>query len=124
MINFDLPWNPMQIEQRLGRIHRIGQEHDVSVINLATAGTIEDRMLSVLERKINLFELVIGELDLILGRVEEDFDFESRLFRLHVEARDESQFSERLEALGDELAHARQAATATRERNDELVGDR
>ena len=124
MVNYDLPWNPMEIEQRLGRIHRIGQEHDVTVVNLTTVGTIEDRMLSVLERKINLFELVVGELDLILGRIEDDFDFESFLFRLHVEARDEQEFGERLDTFGEELAEARQASSASRQRNDRLMGDR
>ena len=48
MINFDLPWNPMQIEQRLGRIHRIGQMHDVVLTNLVSRGTIEDHILDVL----------------------------------------------------------------------------
>jgi len=81
MVNFDLPWNPMQIEQRLGRIHRIGQQHDVVVVNLVARRTIEERILSVLEAKINLFELVVGELDMILGRVDEDYDFERSVFQ-------------------------------------------
>ena len=67
MVNMDLPWNPMQIEQRLGRLHRVGQEHDVLLTNLVARGTIEQQMLRVLEAKINLFELVVGELDMILG---------------------------------------------------------
>ena len=70
MVNFDLPWNPMQIEQRLGRIHRIGQTSDVLLINLVARGTVEERILELLEAKINLFELVVGELDMILGRVQ------------------------------------------------------
>src|SRR5205814_5667278 len=65
MVNVDLPWNPMQIEQRLGRLHRVGQEHDVLLTNLVVRGTIEQRILHVLEAKINLFELVVGELDMI-----------------------------------------------------------
>ena len=84
MVNMDLPWNPMQIEQRIGRLHRIGQQHDVVVTNIVGVGTIEERMLEVLESKINLFELVVGELDMILGRVEEDFDFESGIFGAYV----------------------------------------
>ncbi|HKA12801.1 MAG TPA: SNF2-related protein [Candidatus Dormibacteraeota bacterium] len=123
MLNFDLPWNPMQIEQRLGRIHRIGQDHEVLLTNLATIGTIEDKILGVLERKINLFELVVGELDMILGRIEDDFDFESAVFQTHVESRDEVEFVERLEALGDELARARIAYRESRERTDRLVGE-
>ena len=80
MVNFDLPWNPMKIEQRLGRIHRIGQRHDVEVTNLLCKGTIEERVMGVLESKINLFELVVGELDMILGRVDDEL----RPFRAHV----------------------------------------
>ncbi len=124
MINYDLPWNPMQIEQRLGRIHRIGQDRDVMLTNLVNVGTIEDRMLATLEAKINLFELVIGELDMILGRIEDDFDFESFLFRLHTESSGQDEFQQRLDAFGDELARARGQYLESRERNDRLVGQR
>ncbi len=123
MINFDLPWNPMQIEQRLGRIHRIGQDHDVHLTNLATRGTIEEQILRVLESKINLFELVVGELDMILGRVTDEFDFESAVYTTHVTSSDDEEFSARLEALGDELAQARVEYLTSRERTDRLVGD-
>ena len=80
LVNYDLPWNPMQIEQRVGRLHRVGQEHDVTLINLVGRDTIEQRIMSVLEAKINLFELVVGELDMILGRIDDDFDFETAIF--------------------------------------------
>lgn len=121
MVNFDLPWNPMRIEQRLGRIHRIGQTHDVEVTNLVSRGTIEDRVLGVLEAKINLFELVVGELDMILGRVDDDLDFESFVFDAHVASRDDQEFDERIEAFGADLARARAAHMTGRERNDALV---
>jgi SNF2 family DNA or RNA helicase len=121
MVNFDLPWNPMQIEQRLGRIHRIGQTHEVLLTNLVSRGTVEDRMLGVLEAKINLFELVVGELDMILGRIDEDFDFESFVFRSHVEAADDGDFVSRLGALGDDLARAKRSYLESRGRNDDLV---
>jgi SNF2 family DNA or RNA helicase len=121
MVNFDLPWNPMQIEQRLGRIHRIGQTREVLLTNLVSRGTVEDHMLGVLEAKINLFELVVGELDMILGRIDEDFDFESFVFRSHLEAADDGDFVSRLEALGDELAQARRSYVESRERIDDLA---
>ncbi|MGP6159176.1 MAG: DEAD/DEAH box helicase [Vulcanimicrobiaceae bacterium] len=121
MINYDLPWNPMQIEQRLGRIHRIGQDHDVALTNLVGVGTIEERILRVLEAKINLFELVVGELDMILGHIDDDFDFESFVFESHVESRDEAEFGERLERLGDDLSRARDAYLGSRELTDRLV---
>src|SRR3989454_167801 len=67
LVNYDLPWNPMVVEQRIGRLHRIGQTREVHIVNLAAAGTIESYILQLLDRKIKLFELVVGELDLILG---------------------------------------------------------
>lgn len=70
VINFDLPWNPMRIEQRIGRIHRLGQENDVHIYNFATKGTVEEHILQLLYEKINLFENVIGELDDILTRLD------------------------------------------------------
>ncbi|MEA2589423.1 MAG: hypothetical protein QOH66_2350, partial [Actinomycetota bacterium] len=123
MVNFDLPWNPMQIEQRLGRIHRIGQTSDVLLINLVARGTVEERILELLEAKINLFELVVGELDMILGRVEEDFEFESVIFKAHVASADDAEFADRLEVLGDGLAQARRGYLASREGTDRLVGE-
>jgi SNF2 family DNA or RNA helicase len=120
MVNFDLPWNPMQIEQRLGRIHRIGQEHDVRLTNLVARGTLEEQLLEVLTAKINLFELVVGELDMILGRIEDDLDFEALVFREYVASRDERDFTDRLEAVGDDLARARAAYLESRGTTDEL----
>jgi SNF2 family DNA or RNA helicase len=70
IINYDLPWNPMRIEQRIGRIHRIGQEKDVNIYNFATENTIEEHILKLLYEKINLFESVIGELDEILTKFD------------------------------------------------------
>src|SRR5881392_2360625 len=67
LVNYDLPWNPMVVEQRIGRLHRIGQKREVHIVNLAAAGTIESYILQLLDQKIKLFELVVGELDLILG---------------------------------------------------------
>ncbi|MCF3941756.1 DEAD/DEAH box helicase [Oceanobacillus alkalisoli] len=69
LINYDLPWNPMKIEQRIGRIHRFGQDNDVKVYNLAVKQTIEEHILHVLYEKIKLFENVIGELDAILSNL-------------------------------------------------------
>jgi superfamily II DNA or RNA helicase len=123
MVNYDLPWNPMQIEQRLGRIHRIGQEREVLVTNLVTGDTVEALVLRVLEAKINLFELVIGELDMILGRIEEDFDFERFVFEAHVASRDDEELAVRLEALGDDLSNARRQQLDSRASTDALVAE-
>jgi SNF2 family DNA or RNA helicase len=124
MVNFDLPWNPMQIEQRLGRIHRIGQEHDVLLTNLVARGTVEEQILRVLQSKINLFELVVGELDMILGRIEDDLDFEALVFEQHIASRDDAELAARLEEVGSRLAQAREAYLDTRGRVDALVDER
>ena len=77
LINYDLPWNPMRIEQRIGRIHRYGQENNVLIYNLSISDTIEDHILNLLYRKINLFERVVGDLDHILAELElKSFDEE------------------------------------------------
>ncbi|GAJ98595.1 superfamily II DNA/RNA helicase, SNF2 family [Geomicrobium sp. JCM 19055] len=68
MINYDLPWNPMRVEQRIGRIHRLGQGHEVHITNYAVGNTIEERILRLLYEKIEMFEGVIGHLDDILER--------------------------------------------------------
>jgi SNF2 family DNA or RNA helicase len=72
MVNYDLPWNPMKVEQRIGRIDRIGQKHPVKIINFSTLGTIEERVVEVLSKRIGLFEQTVGGLDPILGEVERD----------------------------------------------------
>ncbi|MEK3853177.1 DEAD/DEAH box helicase [Cytobacillus sp. FSL H8-0458] len=70
IINFDLPWNPMRLEQRIGRIHRLGQEKDVMIYNFATKETVEEHIMKLLYEKIHLFEKVIGDLDDILTKLE------------------------------------------------------
>jgi SNF2 family DNA or RNA helicase len=70
IINYDLPWNPMKLEQRIGRIHRLGQEKDVKIYNFAIKGTVEEHVMKLLYEKIHLFEKVIGELDDILTKLE------------------------------------------------------
>ncbi|WP_077601329.1 DEAD/DEAH box helicase [Oceanobacillus sojae] len=72
LINYDLPWNPMRLEQRIGRIHRFGQESDVHIYNIVTKQTIEEHVLSMLYEKIHLFENVIGNLDAILAELKVD----------------------------------------------------
>jgi hypothetical protein len=108
MINFDLPWNPMRVEQRIGRVHRLGQQHDVRIYNLCTLGTIEEHIVSLLHEKINLFELVIGELDLILERFEkQELSIEQQIARLVAEAGDGSDLQRKMSGLGDSLSRIR-----------------
>ncbi|HAM80230.1 DEAD/DEAH box helicase [Ornithinibacillus bavariensis] len=72
MINYDLPWNPMRLEQRIGRIHRYGQEKDVHIYNFAIRNTLEEHIMKLLYEKIVLFEKVIGHLDDILAELNID----------------------------------------------------
>src|SRR5207244_2759222 len=95
--NFDLPWNPMRIEQRIGRLSRIGQTHDVHVFNLVAADTVEAALLHLLEAKLSLFELVIGEIDMILGNLEEEREFQDVVADLWAESKDSDDFSRPLE---------------------------
>ncbi len=122
MVNFDLPWNPLRIEQRIGRIHRIGQTRPVSIYNLSAAGTVEDYLLDILERKVNMFELVIGEMDMILGELAEERDFEDLLFQAWAGAHDEAGARSAMEQLGDSLAAARARYQQTREYDETLFG--
>ncbi|WP_404813383.1 DEAD/DEAH box helicase [Halobacillus yeomjeoni] len=69
MINYDLPWNPMRLEQRIGRIHRFGQEKNVKIYNFAIENTIEDHIMKMLYEKIEIFKNAVGDLDLILEQI-------------------------------------------------------
>ena len=103
LVNYDLPWNPMVVEQRIGRLHRIGQTREVHIVNLAAAGTIESYILQLLDRKIKLFELVVGELDLILGEFGGAQQFEGRLAKEWLAAESEADFARRVEAIGADI---------------------
>lgn len=96
LVNYDLPWNPMVVEQRIGRLDRIGQKRDVRIFNLSCVGTVEDRVLKVLDERIGLFEESVGSLDPILGNVEEDLE---RMIMTHTDTLDEDleEYGERLE---------------------------
>ena len=120
MVNMDLPWNPMQIEQRSAGFTVSANS---TTCSSPTSGARHDRTAGpdVLESKINLFELVVGELDMILGRVQEDFDFEKRLRRVR-RLSDDQEFDLRLAEIGDSLARARRQYVDVRESLDLLVG--
>jgi len=103
MINYDLPWNPMAIEQRIGRIHRIGQQQDVYVYNLSAKGTLEHYILQILDKKINMFELAVGEVDMILGDMEEAEDFSDAVMNAWVRSDSSQKMEQEIEILGDRL---------------------
>jgi len=107
VINYDLPWNPMRLEQRIGRVHRLGQEHPVRVINLVARGTIEAYVLEILERKIRMFELVVGEMEEILGAWNTHGSFEDEVFRRWTESRNPRLRKKRFSELAQHLVTAR-----------------
>ncbi|MFC5404148.1 DEAD/DEAH box helicase [Cohnella soli] len=108
VINFDLPWNPMRVEQRIGRVHRLGQTRDVEIYNLCTLGTIEEHIVHLLHEKINMFELVIGELDEIIQQFEKEESLERRLAQLVLEAADGNELRQKIDGLGDTLLQTRE----------------
>jgi SNF2 family DNA or RNA helicase len=105
LVNFDLPWNPMEIEQRVGRLHRIGQERVVEIYNLVQAGTLQAHLLEILQEKLNLFDLIIGETGLILGDRFMSEDFEEEIFRRWQSS--EGDVAKALQTLGEELSRGR-----------------
>ncbi|MFD2759396.1 DEAD/DEAH box helicase [Lentibacillus juripiscarius] len=98
LINYDLPWNPMRLEQRIGRIHRYGQERDVHIYNLAIRGTVEEHIMTLLYEKINLFEQVIGNLDSILAELDIN-DIESEIQTIFSESASAGEAKIKLENL-------------------------
>jgi SNF2 family DNA or RNA helicase len=117
LVNYDLPWNPMRVEQRIGRLHRLGQQHDVFIYNLYAAGTVEEHILRLLDEKINLFREVVGELDVILRRLEKGGrrSLEARIAEILFQAEDPQDIAWRFDTLGRQLAFAlRRAREAER----------
>jgi len=123
IINYDLPWNPMRIEQRIGRIHRIGQEKDVHIYNFSAVDTIEAHILEILDAKINMFQLVVGELDMILGDLTEKRDFEDVIMDIWARSDNDESLKSEMEELGDRLVVAREHYLAVKELDDRLLGE-
>ncbi|WP_435180442.1 DEAD/DEAH box helicase [Halorussus sp. AFM4] len=111
MVNYDLPWNPMKVEQRIGRIHRIGQDREVYVFNVALEDTIEEYVLERLYHKIDLFQQSVGELSEILTRLEETgSNFEDEVFDRLVEADSEVELENDFDAMAVDLQEQRDLA--------------
>ncbi|AGL02492.1 DEAD/DEAH box helicase [Desulfoscipio gibsoniae] len=123
LINYDLPWNPMRIEQRIGRIHRLGQTRNVYIYNLSAAGTIESYILELLDAKINMFQLVVGELDMILGNLKEKRDFEDIVMDIWSRYANEQELKQQMDNLGEELISAREHYRVVKELDDRLLGE-
>ena len=118
LINFDLPWNPMEIEQRIGRLHRIGQQQPVRIYNFVQQHTLQEHLLTVLQDKLNLFELVVGETGLILGERFSSDEFAEEVFRRWRDS--EGRVAESFAALGEDLAAARAGYDEVKQLDDTL----
>ena len=104
IINYDLPWNPQRIEQRIGRCHRYGQKYDVVVINFVNRKNAADRRVyELLDQKFNLFKGVFGASDEVLGSIESGVDFEKRIAAIYQTCRNEEQINFAFDALQKEM---------------------
>lgn len=104
LINYDLPWNPQRVEQRIGRVHRYGQKHDVVVVNFINKGNRADqRVFELLSQKFQLFEGVFGASDDILGSIESGVDIERRIHEIYQHCRSDEQIEQEFNQLQDEL---------------------
>lgn len=105
LVNYDLPWNPQRIEQRIGRCHRYGQKNDVVVINFLNRRNAADvRVYELLSEKFSLFNGVFGSSDEVIGSIESGVDFEKRIAGIYQKCKTSDEIQEEFDALQDELA--------------------
>lgn len=105
VVNYDLPWNPQRIEQRIGRCHRYGQQHDVVVINFLNKNNAADqRVYQLLAEKFQLFSGVFGASDEVLGAVESGVEFEKRVVSIYQNCRTTDEIETAFERLQEEMA--------------------
>ena len=121
LVNYDLPWNPMRIEQRIGRIHRLGQTQDVHVYNFTARNTVESYVLEIVHEKINLFRSVIGDLDMVLGPYAEAGSFEDAVFSIWAAARGDRDLEREFGKLGAALQVGRKRYEAVEELDRRLL---
>jgi len=104
VVNYDLPWNPQRVEQRIGRCHRYGQKHDVVVVNFVnTANKADRRVYELLSQKFQLFEGVFGASDEVLGSIENGVDFERRILDIYQTCRDPEEIDRAFDELQTSL---------------------
>jgi superfamily II DNA or RNA helicase len=104
VVNYDLPWNPQRIEQRIGRCHRYGQKHDVVVVNfLNKKNAADQRVYQLLSEKFKLFEGVFGASDEVLGTIESGVDFERRIAQIYQDCRTEEEIQTAFDALQKDM---------------------
>ncbi|MFH1898593.1 MAG: SNF2-related protein [Candidatus Desantisbacteria bacterium] len=123
MVNYDLPWNPMKIEQRIGRIHRVGQKCETYIYNLSSQDTIEAYILKLLDEKINMFELVIGEMDMLLGDMETEIEFEEKIMEIWTNSNTKEELEKNIDEFGNVLQGAKAQYLEVKGIEDTLFGE-
>ncbi|MCL2257637.1 MAG: DEAD/DEAH box helicase [Candidatus Bathyarchaeota archaeon] len=108
MFNYDLHWNPMKIEQRIGRIHRFKQDRDVTIFNLAVKDTVDDYVLHILYQKIELFTMTVGKMETVLAELKEgDQDIQKTIAEILLRSNSRIDIQKELEKLADNLNKTR-----------------
>ena len=114
LVNYDLPWNPQRVEQRIGRIHRFGQKFDVVVVNFSNKGNVaEQRILELLTTKFKLFSSVFGASDEVLGAIEDGLDFEKRISEILNSSRTDSEIDDAFKDLAEQYSEDISAGMAS-----------
>jgi SNF2 family DNA or RNA helicase len=123
IINYDLPWNPMKIEQRIGRIHRIGQAQDVFIFNFCLKDSIEEYILQILHDKINMFELVVGEVETILGNADSELDFSEVVMDIWLQHQVKPELDQAFNQLADNLRQAKDRYREIQVLDEQIFGE-
>ncbi len=109
LVNYDLPWNPQRVEQRIGRVHRYGQKHDVVIINFINKSNVADvRLYDILQRKFKLFDGVFGASDEILGTLSDGVDFEKAISEIFDHCRTPEEIEKAFDALQEQLGERKE----------------
>lgn len=120
VVNYDLPWNPQRIEQRIGRCHRYGQKHDVVVVNFINrANQADERVFELLDEKLKLFDGVFGASDDVLGALESGIDFEKRIHAIYQTCRTPTEINTAFDKLQTELEE--EIGTAMKDARSKLL---
>ena len=120
VVNYDLPWNPMRVEQRVGRVHRIGQKNDVNIYNYAYENTIDAYILQLLYTKIKLFTMAIGQLDLLFEDVTDE-KTGTHFFKEYITAKNEQELKNKFSALGDDFKNRKETLSSAVEQFNQEV---
>lgn len=120
VINYDLPWNPQRVEQRIGRCHRFGQKFDVVVINFISANNIvEQRIYELLNSKFRLFDEILGSSDSVLGSIEDGKDIEKAIVDIYSNCRTEDEINNAFDELQEKYKD--DISTSMKKTKEELL---